>query len=262
MSSPARPTYHADRFSAAARAYADGWAPVLLPFGRRLLAELPLATAQRVLDIGTGVGSLLPWIRTAAPRAHVVGVDVARGMVALAPRDVDLAVMDTAHLALASATFDAAVMAFVVFFLADPRAALAETRRVLRPGGAVALTSWKGEPRFPAHDVWLAEMRASGAPDVPWSAAVLHPDALRHTLEGAGFTGVGTFLERFDYRHDPSRFVDLRVRLAKPWLDSLPEDERAALVARIRRRLDDLAPHDFVDPTEIIFATARAPDRE
>ena len=250
--------YHADRFNAGARAYADWWAPVLLPFGQRLLAELPLPTARQVLEIATGVGSLRPSIRTAAPQAHVVGVDVARGMLALAPRDFDLAVMDAAHLALTDATFDAAVMAFVVFLLPTPGAALAEARRVLRPGGVLALTSWNGEPRFPALDVWISEVRTSGAPHLPWSADVLAPDALRHTLEHAGFTTVHIFVERFDYRYEPRRFLELRLRLATPWLDTLSAADRAAVVARLRGRLDALAPDDFVDRTEIIFATARA----
>jgi hypothetical protein len=107
--------------------------------------------------------------------------------------------------------------------------------------------------------VWVAEIRGGGAPHLPWSAAVLNPSTLRHTLEDAGFTMVHVLLERFDHRHDPRRFLELRLRLAAPWLDSLPADERTALVARIRSRLDALGPDDFVDPTEIIYASARVP---
>ena len=66
----------ADRFTAAARTYADIWAPVLLPHGRRLLDELPLSSAGRVLEIAAGAGLLLPELRARAPKA--LGVPYAR----------------------------------------------------------------------------------------------------------------------------------------------------------------------------------------
>lgn len=251
--------YHANRFSAGARAYADVWAPVLLPHGRRLLAELRLASAQRVLEIGAGVGSLLPEIRSAAPRARVVGVDIAPGMLALAPPGYDLAVMDAARLALGDSTFDAAVMAFVIFFLRDPLAALVEARRVLRPGGALALASWQSEAHFPAQDLWLAAIRARGATRTAWSESVLGEEPLRRTLEHAGFADVRTSRARLNHRHDPQRFLELRMAMATPWLATLSTEDRAALHACVRDGLGALAPDDFVDPAEMVFATARSP---
>src|SRR5262249_46889165 len=216
--------FQADRFNAGARDYADRWAPVLLPHARRLLARIPLASARRVLDIATGVGSLLPEIRAAAPDAHVVGIDIARAMLSLAPSGFDLAVMDAAVLALADASFDAAVMPFAVFFLPRPDAALREARRVLRPGAPFGVTSWYGEPTFPALDAWLGEIRALGAPHPRWAAETLEPAALRAELERAGFTDVRTTLERFDHQHDPATFLHLRLALMKPWLDSVAAD--------------------------------------
>jgi hypothetical protein len=46
------------RFSRGAETYLRPWAPVLRPHAVRLLDELPLANALRVLDLGTGVGAL------------------------------------------------------------------------------------------------------------------------------------------------------------------------------------------------------------
>src|SRR5262249_53332157 len=94
----------AARYSAGAPVYAEHWAPVLLPHSLRLMADLPLAEAKRIVDIGTGVGSLLPALRAEAPGAQIVGCDIAAGMLALAPREFGRVVSDAMQLPFADAT--------------------------------------------------------------------------------------------------------------------------------------------------------------
>jgi ubiquinone/menaquinone biosynthesis C-methylase UbiE len=156
----------ARHYGSEAEAYRDLWAPVLVGLARWLLEELPLAEAGRVLDLGCGVGALLPHLHTVAPGALVVGLDRTEAMVALGPRDFPLLVGDAAELPFAAGSFDAVVMAFMLFHLPRPTAGLAEAWRVLRPGGSVGLLTWGAERESRARRQWVEELDAAGAGEV------------------------------------------------------------------------------------------------
>jgi ubiquinone/menaquinone biosynthesis C-methylase UbiE len=128
----------ARHYSSQPEAYRDLWAPVLVDLARWLLDELPLEHARRVLDLGCGVGALLPHLHKVAPRALIVGLDRTEAMVALGPQDSPLLVGDAAELPFADGSFDAVVMAFMLFHLPRPIAGLAEAWRVLKPAGGSA----------------------------------------------------------------------------------------------------------------------------
>ncbi|HUF78723.1 MAG TPA: class I SAM-dependent methyltransferase [Thermoanaerobaculia bacterium] len=105
--------------------------------------ETLAALAGEVLEIGFGTGHNLPCYPATVTR--VVGVEPNPGMHRLAARQVAAAsqvvelVEDRAEeLPFADASFDAVVSTFTLCSLADPTLALAELRRVLRPGGAFA----------------------------------------------------------------------------------------------------------------------------
>ena len=96
-----------------------------------------------VLEIGFGTGHNLPCYPEAVTR--IVGVEPNPGMHRIAARQVagarvpvDLALERAETLPFPDASFDAAVSTFTLCSLDDPAAALAELRRVLRPGGLFA----------------------------------------------------------------------------------------------------------------------------
>src|SRR5687768_15507902 len=85
-------------YSRSAPGYEELWAPELLVFARRLLSQLPLGSADRLLDVGSGVGGLLAGIESRARNAFVVGSDISFGMLHRAPARFARVVSDAQHL--------------------------------------------------------------------------------------------------------------------------------------------------------------------
>lgn len=247
-------------FSRDAPLYERFWAASLAVLGRRLLAEMPIHQSSVVVDIGAGVGALLPAIREAAPRAFVAGVDAAEGMIRRASGNFGRAVMDAGHLGLRDASVDAAVMPFMLFFLPDPRRGLAEARRVLRPGGRLGLTTWAADANdYPADQVWADLMDEHGAPPeqgIPRLDLMDTPEKLVGLLRDAGFEDVRTASEAEPVTMTLEEFLEVRTGIgrSKRQFESLASDVRTIVLSEARERLAKLQPHDFTDPQVALLA--------
>jgi ubiquinone/menaquinone biosynthesis C-methylase UbiE len=255
----------ARHYSSEAEAYRDLWAPVLVGLARWLLEELPLAEGRRVLDVGCGVGALLPHLHQAAPRALIVGLDRTEAMVALSPWDYPLLVGDAAELPFAAGSFDAVVMAFMLFHLPRPTAGLAEARRVLRPGGSIGLLTWGTERESRARSLWAEELDTEGAAEVTeklsWHELVNTPQKVNRELEAAGFTVAVSRVESFVEQPTCAEFVSRRTSLGScghRWI-SLQQARRQALLGNARRRLEELSPEEFEEESEVIITVAERP---
>ena len=120
------------------------WSRLVAPL---LLEFAGIADGSRVLDVGSGTGSLAFEMARRWPRCQVVGIDPSKEYVAYASArehgsNVRFESGDAQALSFPTGSFDACVSLLVFNFIPDPRKALSELRRVTRPGGVIAAANW------------------------------------------------------------------------------------------------------------------------
>ena len=217
----------------------------------RLVELAQLRPGERVLDLATGTG----WVALAAAaevgsQGHVLGIDIAQEPLAHArgkARDASLGNLvfrtgDAEGLDLPDQSFEAVLCASGIFFLPDPRAALAEWRRVTSPGGRAVFSSFGigliGQlgVLFDAH---LARAGLPTSPRPPFQDA----DACRALLDEAGYAEVQISEEDLGYAlpHADAWWQELWAGLTRQPLTRLSPEQLSAFRASYLCDVADLA---------------------
>lgn len=282
---PAPPRFDALKYKEATREQWQGaaeawhrWIPVVRrwagPVTELMLERAGLAPGLRVLDVAAGDGdqSLMAAERV-GPTGLVLATDIAPNLVALAAgearargvKHLEARVMDAENLTLEDGAFDAVVSRFGLFFLPDLPRALAEIRRVLKPGGRLGAIVFSTPERNPFFSVPIAVIRRRARlpappPGQPGPFSLGGPGVLAAALTRAGFRDVRT-----DAVAAPLRMASARecVRFEREsfgalhqMLAGLSEAARNEAWQEIERELEQFEGGEgFVSPCEVIVGT-------
>ena len=189
------------------------------PVSTWLVDALRLQPGHQVLELAAGTGDvgflaaelILPGGRLISSDRSGPMLTVARARAtALGLENVDFKLLDGEAIDLPLAAVDAVVCRWGYMLMADPAAGLRETRRVLRPGGRVALAVWDRIELNPwaqiPRDALIAHgLMAAPAPDEPGPFALSDPDRVGELLEQAGFADIE--LDAVDLRRPDADFA-------------------------------------------------------
>ena len=211
---------------------------------------------QTVLDIAAGTGDLgFAAADRVGQEGRVISTDFAPEMVDVARRNgeargvsnVEHRVLDAERMELEDDSVDGVVCRWGYMLMADPAAALKETRRVLRDGGALAFAVW----RTPDLNPWAAVpgmtlvQRGHMPPPEPGAPGIFamgEPERIHELVTGAGFGEPELEDISFEFRYaDADDVWDALIRLAGPLaqaVNALSEDEREATREAIVQNLE------------------------
>jgi SAM-dependent methyltransferase len=222
------------------------WSRLLAP---HFVAFAGVKNGDRVLDVGTGTGSLASAVEASMPESEIVGIDPSAGFIAYAQKNAKSArvrfeVGDAQALKFKDASFDHTLALLVMNFIPDHDKAITEMRRVTRAQGIISACVWD-------YDAGMQMLRFFWDEAIALDPAV-EPKDERHmklSRQGqlgdlwkkAGFANVKEAPLVIDQAY--SSFHDYWEAFTKgagpggAYVVSLPNDRRQQLEARMRKRL-------------------------
>jgi SAM-dependent methyltransferase len=218
----------ARQFGSVADAYERGRPEYPARSAARVMRELGVEQGAPVLDLGAGTGKLTRGLQGAG--VDVIAVEPQeslRGVLAAIVGEERVKAGTAESIPLADASV-AAVTAADAFHWFDPAPALAEIRRVLRPGGGVAILTamidWRGASW--AHEVGtlMAELR----PEHPFFDGPSWKDSVR---AAGGFGEPRDLQLTFWQDAGAQRTIDYVASMS--WMAALEDDVRAQTLERI-----------------------------
>jgi SAM-dependent methyltransferase len=222
------------------------WSRLLAP---TFIAFAGVRNGDRVLDVGTGTGSVASTAEASMPMSQIVGIDPSPAFVAYAQKNAkstraQYEVGDAQALKFKAGSFDHTLALLVMNFIPDEHKAIAEMRRVTRPQGSVSACVWD-------YDAGMQMLRFFWDEAIALDPAIEPKDERHMKLSREG--QLGDLWRRaglISIKEEPlvidqayssfNDYWDSFTRGAGPggaYVVSLSEDRRQQLEARMRKRL-------------------------
>jgi ubiquinone/menaquinone biosynthesis C-methylase UbiE len=210
---------------------------------------------SRVLDVAAGTGDqTLIAARRVGPMGYVLAADISASMLNVAAEaarkegltNVETRVVVAANLALDADSFDAVICRIALMLFRNPAKALSEMRRVIKPGGKVAVIVFSALEKNPYHGIPLGIIRRLGniplpAPGEPWMFALGDSGALEDLYKQAGFLNVSVQAlptqRRFPSAADAIRTMRNNTGDLRELMSRLNEKDRELAWAEIEQQL-------------------------
>jgi ubiquinone/menaquinone biosynthesis C-methylase UbiE len=204
---------------------------------REALAGAP---GRRLADIGGGTGNYSRALRDQGWDPVVVDREPAM-LARAAAKGLETIAADARRLPLADESVDAAMLVSMLHHVEDPPAALAEARRILRPGGRLALMVFTREDLsdlwlsdyFPSTRAWMIESHPTLAELLAMLPGARRIEVVFRDLEDASLAALAAY---------PEHLVDPAWHRQTSYFERLERDhpdELAAGLARLRGELDE-----------------------
>jgi len=240
-----------------------------------MVARLDPRPGQTILELAAGTGETgFAAASRLGDDGRLIATDFAPQMVEAAQRradelglsNVEFRVMDAERMDLDDDTVDGVLCRWGYMLMAEPAAALSETRRVLRDGGRLALSVWGAAE----HNPWAAlgrralEVRGhmrKPEPGDPGIFALGNEERLREVVAGAGFGSVEIAPVEVEYRFEDFeaywRFLRELAGAVEMAIRELSDDERAEARGLIEQDVEPFRAGDgYVMPGMALNAVA------
>lgn len=236
-----------------AEAYESYFVPAMfVPLVTLLLERMQPQRGDRVLDVACGTGvvarQVAPMVRDSG---RVIGIDPSPAMLAVAHKaaaEAGLAVQweegRAESIPFPDDSFDLVLCQMGLQFFPDKPAALREMRRVLAPGGRLAVSVWEGLEKHPVFNAANGSIeRHTGVPAVAVPFSMGDPEELRALLADAGLDSISVEQVSFSARFaDAKRFAPLQVQASAAVLPSLKAMDSDARLELARKVQEDVRP--------------------
>ncbi len=241
--------------------HADAFRRDTMPVTAWMLDHTQPQPGDTVLELAAGIGDAgFLAAELIAPNGQLVTSDFVPEMLsaaqrraeALGARNVRFRQIDAEAIDQAAASLDVVLCRWGYMLMADAEAALRDTRRVLRPGGRLALAAWAAPEANPWSVLLVEELiargRAEPVPPGPGQFAWAPDGVIAENLDAAGFVDYEIATVDFAMRFASARewwetqaVMSLRVQDAAA---SLSGDEVDEVVATLERRAAPWAQDD------------------